>query len=343
MLQPIPRDRGQIKSLAEKMQMGLVALGVLLGITQITASAFKALLDAFKAALGGYNSARGKQKAATTLYLTTETALTSWLTVVRGILVGDFGNRWSADWASAGFVQPSTAIPSRQADRVALAGKLGQFFTANPDMEVPDREVTAAKAVALGDAVDEAEDPLLQANTELKATLGTLETAQAALVAKMRFLIKILSGTLAPDDARWERFGLTMPSIPRTPAAPTGLRATIVDAQVLLECDATALATRYRFRRKVEGVDADYRLVGSSPTPMAAVDAVAPGLVSSYIVQAVNGSAQSVASDPITVITPSWRRKPRLRRRRKWHRRRRGAAMGMGRLMARVTATVVTP
>ncbi len=300
----IARTRAQIANDAQKMWMGLVALGVTLGITQVPAAAFKTILEAFKTALGVYNTARGTRKAAATAVRNSQKALRDWLIVVRGILIGDFGNGWSQDWASAGFVQPSTAIPSRVADQIELAGKLGQFFTANPSMEVPDRDVTALQAGILVKAVEDAEDPLLVAEEALKAANTTLETTETTLVTKMGDVITILGVTLSRDDSRWERFGLNMPATPTTPAKPTGLHATPMDAQVLLECDAMPLATRYRFRRKVEGVDTKYKLVASSPTPMVTVDDVGAGLTSLYIVQAVNGPSQSVASDPITVVTP---------------------------------------
>lgn len=74
-------------------------------------------------------------------------------------------------------------------------------------------------------------------------------------------------------------------------------------AELLLECDATPLATRYRFRRKIVGVDDKYKLVASSLTPMVTLEGVASGLTMEFIVQAVNGGSQSVASDPIFVET----------------------------------------
>src|SRR5450432_3496500 len=128
--------------------------------------------------------------------------------------------------------------------------------------------------------------------------------AQQALVGNMRFPIKILTGTLGKDDPRWEAFGLNVPGTDTTPAAPTGLRATVMDSEVLLECDATPLATSYRYRRKIVGVDAQYVLVASSLTPMATLQDVAAGMTMEIIAQAVNGPSQSVASDPITVDMP---------------------------------------
>jgi hypothetical protein len=93
---------------------------------------------------------------------------------------------------------------------------------------------------------------------------------------------------------------LNIPGTDTTPAAPTGLRATITGSEVLLECDATPRATRYRFRTKIVGVDDSYKLAASSLTPMAMLEGVAAGITLEIIAQAVNGASQSVASDPIT-------------------------------------------
>jgi hypothetical protein len=301
----ISKIRAQISGLGEKMKAGLTALGVTLGITQITVASFGALLAAFNAALGVYNSARSSRQVAYDLFHSKEDDITAWLKVVRGILIGDFGDRWNTMWAQAGFVQPSTAIPRRLQDRIALVQSLAVFFTESPSYEVPDKDVTAAKATALYDAVQAAQSPLQTANVALKTAAGVLRTAQAALVSNMRFLIKILSGTLSRTDPRWQGFGLNIPGDNTTPDAPTGLRATVMGSDILLECDPTALATRYRFRRKIIGVDDDYQLVASSVTPMAMLQDVIGGFTMEIIVQAVNGGSQSRASDPIVVTIPA--------------------------------------
>ena len=127
-------------------------------------------------------------------------------------------------------------------------------------------------------------------------------TARTNVLRKMRHVIANLK-KLAKDDPRWLAFGLRMPSTQTTPAAPTGLRATMMGSQVLLECEPTAYATRYRFRRKILGLDTKYKLVASSLTPMAMLEGVAAGLTMEFIAQAVNGGAQSVASNPIIVVT----------------------------------------
>ncbi len=75
-------------------------------------------------------------------------------------------------------------------------------------------------------------------------------------------------------------------------------------AFVLLECDATPLATRYRFRTRILDVENEFKLVASSLTPMAMLDGIAAGITLEIIVQAVNGNSQSVASTGILVTMP---------------------------------------
>jgi hypothetical protein len=144
---------------------------------------------------------------------------------------------------------------------------------------------------------------VINAQGPLQTAGDALRNAQTALVDNMRFLIKILTGTLGKDDPRWEAFGLNVPGTDTTPAAPTGLGATQMGSELLLECDATPLATRYRFRRKIVGLDDKYKLVASSLTPMVMLEGGASGPTVEFIVQAVNGGSQSVASDPIIVET----------------------------------------
>lgn len=103
---------------------------------------------------------------------------------------------------------------------------------------------------------------------------------------------------------------MNIPGANTTPAAPTGLRATVMGSEILLECDATPLATRYRFRRKILGLDVSYELIASSVTPMTMLEGIAPGLTMEFVVQAVNGASQSVASEPITLSTVAAKPEP---------------------------------
>src|SRR5439155_9059004 len=146
---PLPPNNGQLIPLANNMLVGLTQLGVSLGITQITPDSFQGTITAFVNADNDFNAARSNRQALSDNYHTATDALAQWLEVVRNILAGRFGVRWSTMWAQAGFINNKAAVPSRLAERLTLGQQLVSFFTANPSYEVPDMEVTAAQGTAL--------------------------------------------------------------------------------------------------------------------------------------------------------------------------------------------------
>ncbi len=73
---------------------------------------------------------------------------------------------------------------------------------------------------------------------------------------------------------------------------------------IVVQCDRTPLATRYRGRMLIVGVETKYRLVFSGTDPMGSIAGVEPGVTVQIIMQAVNESSQSVASDPVIFTMP---------------------------------------
>jgi hypothetical protein len=67
---------------------------------------------------------------------------------------------------------------------------------------------------------------------------------------------------------------------------------------------AVALALRYRARMLRIGIDDDYKLVASRTEPLLSFSGVQPGQTARIIIQAVNGSAQSVPSQPMEITMP---------------------------------------
>lgn len=298
-----PASRGGLGTLANINLIGLNALGVTLGVTQITPERFEGELADFRGAHSTYNMARSAQQVAYDSYHEGLDELTAWLSMARNVLAGGFGNRWNAFWGEAGFVQPTTRIPRRIPQRLTLALLLEKFLGVNPSYEVEKLGLTAARALALRQVTTDAQRQLQLAQTALKDSLGGLNTAERRLRKTMRYLINILSGALEPDDPRWQTFGLNRPAMRTTPDAPTGLRATLTDTGILLECDPAPLATRYRWRRRIVGKQNGFELIGSTPTPMVLLTQVTAGVSMEFIVQAVNGNSQGVASAPIVFTT----------------------------------------
>ena len=301
----LPGTTSQFIQLGNNMLAGLKALGTTLKITQITPAQFQTDLTAFVNADNAFNAARSARQGASDQVIGTVAEIGEWLGVVRGVLTGHFGARWNTMWAQAGFTNHSTAVPAKSDARIGLAASLGAFFTENPSYEVAGMEVTAAKALALGSAVQAATQTLATAEVTLSTIGQTWDGASAALAQKMRGLIKLLEVTLTRDDPRWLAFGLKMPATNSTPGRPQNLAAHLDgSAAMVVQCDPQPLATRYRWRTRIVGAQTEFELAASTTDPMASIREVSPGQTVEILVQAVNGSLQGVASEPIFFTLP---------------------------------------
>jgi hypothetical protein len=262
-------------------------------------------LDAFITADDGFNASRSSANAASALYQAALDAVYVWLLAARNVLVPKFGTRWSTAWAQAGFINPSTAVPRRLEDRLALALSLQAFFDANPTYEVPSLNVTSAEARIRRNAALTTQSSWDDAEMALKTAGETRNTAYETLVAGMRALISNLQRKLGPLDPRWLAFGLNQPGMNQTPGQPVNVSA-YADATgtIVVQCDPVPLATRYRWRMLLVGVETDYRLVARSVDPVGMIKGVQPGATARIIVQAVNVDLQGVASAPIEFTMP---------------------------------------
>ena len=301
----LPTNAGQLLGLGNKMTNGLTLEGQALKITQITAAQLQAVVTAFANADNAFNAGRSARQAASDIFQAADGTLSDWLGVVRTVLAGRFGQRWSTVWAQAGFINNTTAIPSKIEDRIALAGRLVAFFTKKPTYEVASMGVTAAQGTALLNAITSAQNGLTASGKGLKTLEGNWNDAFKALTDMMWSLIKILQATLEDNDPMWLEFGLQMPGTPSTPGKPAGLVAHTDDTgAIVVQCDAVPLAMRYRWRMLLVGIESDYQLAASSPVPIGTITGVEPGRLVRIIVQAVNGSLQGVASEPLDFRMP---------------------------------------
>jgi hypothetical protein len=216
-------------------------------------------------------------------------ALSAWLGKARAVLTTFFGTRWSTMWAQAGFINLSTAVPSTITDRLALAQRVTAFFSANPSYEAASLGVTAVVGSALRDAAVAGQQAVSAASMMAKQQMAARSDAMDALTNPMRLLVRILTALLTPDDPRWQAFGLTMPSQATTPAQPQNVALSPSNTQtqssaaaamrananadtsgtVLATCEAVPLATRYRWRTRIAGLQSAYTLAASTTEPMA--------------------------------------------------------------------------
>ena len=301
----IPANPGQLILLGEKMQVGVTKYGQTLPIVLVTANQVGTDTAAFATADGAFNAGRSAVQTASNAHQATLEPLYDWLLAVSNMLASRYGTRWNTEWAQAGFINHSTAIPSTIADRLLLALSLVQYFTTNPSFEVPSMNLTAAKGTALRSATLTTQGAVATAEIALKGLGDVWETAHAKLVATMRDLIHNLESKLSESDNRWLAFGLRIPSSVKTPGQPVNVSAHPDETgAIIVQCDAVPLATRYRWRVQVVDVDKDYQLAASTTGPLGSITEIDPGRLVRIIVQAVNGSLQGVASEPLEYRIP---------------------------------------
>ena len=301
----IPTNSAQLIGLGQKNYDGILKVGASVPVTMVTAAQLLAELNAFIAADGDFNAGRSARQDASGLFQTKMEAVYDWLLAVSNMLATPFGTRWSTAWAQAGFINNSTAIPSKIEERLGLALSLVTFFTKNPGYEVPTMNLTAARGTTLRDAAVAAQTAVTNAGVAMTTLGDAWQAAYEALTGSMRELVKNLEGKLGKFDPRWKAFGLNMPGAKSTPGQPQNVTASLDETGALvLQCDAEALATRYRWRGRIVGVQTEYELLASTAAPLASLREVAAGQTMEIIVQAVNGTLQGVASEPITFTMP---------------------------------------
>ena len=301
----LPTNAGQLIGLGNKMETGMVKVGASVPVTMVTETQVATDLQSFVTAEETFNAARSAAQTKSDIYQAALQAVYVWLLAARSVLVPKFGSRWNTAWAQAGFVNHSTAVPSRIEERLALVLSLFAFFRANKPYEVPSLEVTAAVAAAKRGAALEAQSELADEEMLLKEAGETRATAQTTLMATMRTLISNLDRKLTPFDPRWLAFGLTQPGVSQTPGKPVNVQAhTDGTGDTIVTCDQVPLAARYRWRMLLVGVQTEYALAARSVDPIGMIKNVLPGQRVRIIVQAVNGNRQGVASDPIEFTMP---------------------------------------
>ena len=301
----LPENVGDLIKLGNKMVGGLTALGQSLNITQLSAATLQAQLNAFATAQTDFNTTRDARQVASTLCTDSHAAIYGWLLKGRDVLLPYLGRSWSAAWIPAGFVNHSTAVPRYVGDQLNLLGLISAFFTANPNYEDAAIGVTGTAGTTMKTSSEAADTAFDAAKTLAATKKDARDAALEALKGSMRMLIRILDELLEADDPRWETFGLNRPDAETTPAAPTNLTANIAEGPVLLaSCDAVPLATRYRWRIKLVGLETEFRLAASTKSPLAQIDKVRPGQSVELMVQAANQTSQSVPSESVFITLP---------------------------------------
>src|ERR1041384_5701085 len=216
----IPDQIDRRFALAEDMADGCHDHEAAVGLKQNKEADIRPDLTAAQAAENNFQSKRATKTAKTTVQTVVDSNGKAFIGAAKKVLEIHLGSQWSQTWATAGFVNNSTAIPTTIEERQTCLNSLKIYFTNNPGHENAPLSLTAAQADALYTALSDARSAVNAAVTAVGAAKQTRDTAVDDLRARMSGLVGELGQLLEDDDPLWYAFGLSRPSDPETPGVP---------------------------------------------------------------------------------------------------------------------------
>jgi hypothetical protein len=252
----LPDALDDLFTLGEDMADGCHNHEAAIGLKQNKEADVRLDLTAAIAAQGAYKTALGTKNTLGTAVTVADSNAKSFISSARRVLVSYLGDGWSTAWEPTGFPNQSTAVPTTQSERQALAQSLKNYFTANPTQENAPLNVTAAKAGTVFTALSDARSAAADGNTDAGNKKNTRDTAVATLRSRLSGLMSELGQLLDDNNPLWLAFGLNLPGATDLPDAADGLVLTAGPAgTVLADWSDASRATRYRVFKQVVGVD----------------------------------------------------------------------------------------
>jgi hypothetical protein len=301
----LPDQLDRLFALAEDMADGLHAHEAPVGIKQNTEAAVRADLAAATAAEAEFQAKRRAKTDAVTAQTVADSNGKAFIGAAKRVLENYLGSRWSNAWATAGFVNGSTAIPGTIAERQSCLDALKAYFTSNAGHENAPLNVTAARAGALFTALSDARSAVHEAENAAGAAKAARDTAVLALRTRMSGLIGELDQLLDEDDPRWYAFGLNRPADPDRPDIPDSLVLTAGPAgTVLVDWADARRAERYRVFRQIVGADADFVHAVTVTESDATLSGLPSGSTVKVRVTAANAAGESAPSAEAQIAVP---------------------------------------
>ena len=291
-------------ALAGDMADGAAAQGASIGLVQNTQNTITADLTAARAAESGFQAARSLKQAKSYAQQSADSNAKAFIAAAKSILSLSLGTSWSAEWAAAGWNDPTLRVPGSTPARLGLLPAIGAYLTANPGKENAPAGVTAAAAAAahtaLAAAVAATNAAVVAAGQAKAARDAALESLRQRMIGLVRELTQLIPG----DDPRWYAFGLNRPDDPNIPAVATGLVATPGGPGILLLDWADA---RRAERYKVEAIippATDWADIVQVPGSDATLTGLTTGAAISLRVLSANPAGYAQPSEPITATVP---------------------------------------
>lgn len=257
---PTPDNPDVLRALADRMADGCHTHEGTIGILQNTEAAMRAAITALSNA---ETQAGLKKTAVSAAYDALQVADDAGYACINNCklrLRQVLGERWSAAWEPTGFPGNSTAVPDKADVRFTLLDALKNYFTAVPASENAGMGATAALCGAAWTAISDARQAVANAESDQTTAFNTRTAAQDALRKRVRGLINELETLIAPDDARWEAFGLNIPANPSAPEPVASVTAAALgNGRIEVSWPYATRATRYRVETFITGVDTEWQ------------------------------------------------------------------------------------
>ena len=288
---------------AEKAALGAGLYGAALPLLQNTKANIEADINPLVDAIMAYGTGKDLLAARRDTLDTKVDTGRNFLILGRDTFKPTLGSEYNERWDITGLVG-TLMIPRWADDLVPLLRSYKLFLAGNPDMEVPNKNISATHAdelltqlkAAMG-AVNEQEGILDNLLTERDAKAGNLRKRMSDLIAELKMR---LSGL----DGRWKAFGLNPPDALETPDQVLNVVATLIGpTAVALKWQASPRAEYYHVFKKTHGLDDDYVLVGSPADLDFTLENLSAGTEVEIVVTAVNNGGESPISPKVIITT----------------------------------------
>ena len=274
-----------------------------LPLTHVTGPVLETALDTSKLAEQAFQTSRNARKTALTAQKSAKAAAQAFALNARDTLRPFLGRTWSVSWAQAGFKNNTLSVPDSVAQLVEVLDSLETYFTANPTHANAALVVNAAAAGQRRDALTTAIATVNNSRTAQRSSRDDRNTAEDALVEKMRALQSELSAILKSDDERWLDFIGDVPADEQRPEAVDDLELDVTLPQHIRgSFGEPARADRFLVRVKVIGQDADFRLAKTVQDPEFDLNTFTSGARVQVQVVAANGAGESAPSPVAEVV-----------------------------------------
>jgi hypothetical protein len=298
---PITKSIPRLKTAAKKANAALIELGETIGLYHNNSEKVVTALTDLGMACGSYGT--GKTELARRKAVQRSLAATARAHAILACenLKPYLGSQYSQAWDTTGFVG-SLATPYSADALQELMGELKVYYTANPDREVTDIELTAARFGSIADNMVTAAGAILSQKDVVDGLLTVRNEKAETLHRRLRMVFNELEMLLDPLSSHWLAFGFNKPGAEKTPVKPKGLHVVLNGTSAVLNWPSAARAQHYRIWKQVAGVDEDPVAIGSTPGLVFAVNELAHPARIAFSLSAVNSGGESQRSKEVTLV-----------------------------------------